>query len=132
VDRSGACIIAAGRDQYRPALAHVTHDVVEIDQRQHALLGVAVEDDELEFLDLLLKELARRKRNQGKLIDRRAVLLFRRAKNSEVDKIDIRIRLQKIAPGALARMRLAGDEEDAQFFPHAVDGNRDAVVERRK
>jgi len=56
----GAGIFRTGRDQQRAALADIADDVVEIDQRQDRLVGVAVEDDQVEFLDLDLEQLARR------------------------------------------------------------------------
>ncbi len=45
-------------------------------------------------------------------------------------EVDIRVGLQEVAPGALADMRLAGDEEHAQLVAHAVDRQRGAVVDR--
>ena len=44
--------VGAGGQQQGAPLADVADDVVEIDRRQHALVGVAVEDDEVEVLDL--------------------------------------------------------------------------------
>ena len=110
-----------GRDQHRAAFAHIAHDVLEIGRGQDALVGVAVEDDEVEFLDLLLEQLARREGDQRKLVDRRAVLLLRRAQDGEVDEVDVGVGFQKVAPGALARMRLARDEEHAQLLADALD-----------
>src|SRR4029078_6916140 len=89
-------------EQNVPAFAHVLRDVVEVNKRQHALPGIAVEDDQLEFADLLLKQLAGRKRDQRQLVDRRAVLLFRRAQNGKVHQIDGSIRLEQVTPRALA------------------------------
>ena len=105
-----AGIVRAGGDQHRAAFADIAGDVVEIDHRQHALTGVAVEDDELKFTDLLLEQFAGRKRDQRQLVDRRAVLLFRRAQNSEMHEIDRGVRLEQVSPRALAGMRLAGDQ----------------------
>ena len=68
-----------------------------------ALVGVAVEDDEVELLDLLLEQLARREGDQRQLVDRRAVLLLGRAQDGEVDEVDVGVGLQEVAPGALAR-----------------------------
>ena len=114
------------------ALAHVAHDVVEIGRGQDALVGVAVEDDEVELLDLLLEQLARREGDQRQLVDRRAVLLLRRAQDGEVDEVDVGVRLQEVAPGALAGMRLAGDEEHAQLLADALDRDDGAVVGGRE
>jgi len=68
---------------------------------------IAVEDDELELVDLLLKQLARRKRDQRELVDRRAVLLLGRTQDGEMHQVDAGIGLEQVAPGALAGMRLA-------------------------
>src|SRR5580658_2023459 len=54
-----ARIIRTGGYQHGAALAHEAGDVVEIDERQHALTRVTIEDDELEFPDLLLEQFAR-------------------------------------------------------------------------
>src|SRR6266446_2945872 len=131
-DAGLAGVIRPGRDQHGAALLHIARDVVEIDDRQHALAGVAIEDDQVKVLDLLLKQLAGRKRDQRQLVDRRAVLLFRRAQNREVHKIDAGVRLQKISPGALAGMRFAGNQQHAQFVTYAVDRHHGAVVDRRQ
>ena len=74
---------------------------------KHPLPRVAVEDDELKFVDLLLEQLARGERDQRELVDRRAVLLFRRAQDGEMHEIDAGIGFEQIAPRSLARMRLA-------------------------
>ena len=130
-DAGLAGVVGPGRDQHGAAAAHVARDVVEIDDRQHALARVAVEDDELELVDLLLEQLARRERDQRQLVDRRAVLLFRRTQDGEVHEIDRGVRLEQVAPGALAGMRLAGDQQHAQLVAHAVDRDHGAVVDRR-
>src|SRR5450756_2885915 len=54
-DAGRAGVVGAGRDQHGAAVAHILRDVVEIDHRQHALARIAVEDDQLEFRDLLLE-----------------------------------------------------------------------------
>ena len=131
-DAGLAGVVRPGRDQHRAALLHIARDVVEIDDRQHALAGVAVEDDQVEVLDLLLEQLAGRKRDQRQLVDRRAVLLLRRAQNREVHEIDAGVGFQKVAPSALAGMRLAGHQQHAQLVTHAVDRHHGAVVDRRQ
>ena len=127
-----AGIVRTGRDQHGAAVAHVAGDVVEIDDRQHALARIAVEDDELEVVDLLLEQLARREGDQRQLVDRRAVLLLRRAQDGEVDEVDRGVRLEQVAPGALAGMRLARDQQHAQLVAHAVDRDHGAVVDLRQ
>src|SRR3569833_3532855 len=61
-----AGVIGASRAQDGAALLHITRGVVAVDDRQHALAGVAIEDDQVEILDLLLEQLARRKCDQRK------------------------------------------------------------------
>jgi len=104
---SSAGGIGPGRHQHRAALPHVTRDVVEIDDRQDPLPRVAVEDDELKFVDLLLEQLAGGERDQRELVDGRAVLLLRRAQDGEMHEIDAGIGLEKITPRPLACMGLA-------------------------
>ena len=89
---------------------------------------VAVEDDEVEVLDLLGEQLARREGDERELVDRRAVLLLRRAQNREVHEIDGGVRLQQVAPHALAGVRLAGDQQHAQVLAHALGRHHHAVV----
>ncbi len=91
---------------------------------------VAVEDDEVEVLDLLGEQLARREGDERELVDRRAVLLLRRAQNGEVHEIDGGVGLQQVAPHALAGVRLAGDQQHAQVLAHALGRHHDAVVGR--
>src|SRR5690606_41381216 len=95
--------------------------VVEIGERQQAAARVAVEDDQVELVQLDLEQLARGERNQRQLADRRAVLLLRRAQDGEVDEVDRRVRLEQVAPDAQARIGLARDQQHAQSVAHAVD-----------
>ena len=117
-----------GGNEHGPALAHIAHDVREIDRGQDRLVGVAIEDDQVELRDLGLEQLARREGDQRKLADGRAVLLLRRTQDGEVDEIDIGVGLEDVAPGALARMRLAGDEQHAQLLADALDRDDGLVV----
>ncbi len=48
-----------------------------------------------------------REGDERELVDRRAVLLLGRAQNGEVDEVDGGVRLQQVAPGALAGVGLA-------------------------
>ena len=43
-------------------------------------------------------------------------------------EIDRGVGLQHVAPGALAGMRLAGNQQHAQVLAHALDGEHGAVV----
>ena len=99
--------VGPARLQQRAAVAHIARDVLEIGVRQHAALAVAVEDDEVELVELDVEQLADREGDQRQLADRRAVLLFRRAQDGEMDEIDRRVGFEDVAPGALALMRLA-------------------------
>ena len=127
-DRLLAGIFGAGGDQQRAALFHIFGDVVVIEDRQHVAVLVAVEDDQVEIVDLLDEQLARREGDQRQFVDRRAVLLFRRPQNGEMDEIDRGVGLQQVAPGALAGMRLAGNQQHAQILADAVDHGDGAVV----
>ena len=131
-DAGGRCVIGACRHQDRAARPHITRDVVEVCDRQHALARVAVEDDQLEFVEPLLKQFAGRKRDQRQFVDRRAVLLFRGAQNRKMHEIDAGVGFQEVAPGAFPRMRLAGDQEHPQLVAHPVDCNHRTVVDRRQ
>ena len=46
-----------------------------------------------------------------------------------MDEIDVGVGLEEIAPGPLAGMGLAGDEQHAQLVAHAVDRHDGAVVD---
>ena len=93
---------------------------------------VAVEDDQVEVVDLLREQLARREGDERQLIDRRAVVLLGRAQNGEVHQVDGGVGLQQVSPRALAGVRLAGDEQHAQVLAHALGGDDRAVVGRRQ
>ncbi len=113
-------------------VVHVARDVVVVDELQDAAVLIAVEDDEVEILDLVREQLLGREGDERELIDRRAVLLLGRAQNGEVHEIDGGVRLQEVAPGALAGVRLARDEEHAQVLAHALGDDDEAVVGRRE
>ena len=46
-----------------------------------------------------------------------------------MNEVHVGVGLQKVAPGALAGMRLAGYQQHAQLVTHAVDGDDGAVVD---
>lgn len=87
---------------------------------------------QIELFDLFGEQLARRERDQRQLIDRCAVLLFRRTQNGEVHEVDSGIGLQQVAPGALAGVRLAGHQQYAQILADAFGGDDHAIVGRRQ
>src|SRR5207249_2838744 len=82
----------------------------------------------IEFAELVDKQLAGREGDERELLDRGAVLLLRRPQNGEMDEIHRGIGLEEVAPGALAGMRLARNEEDAQPVADAVDDRNGMVV----
>ena len=47
-------------------------------------------------------------------------------------EIDAGVGFQQIAPGALAGMRLARDQQHPQFVAHAVDRDHRAVIDQRQ
>src|SRR5579884_94847 len=72
------------RIEQRAALLHVARDILEIGRRQHVHLLVAIEDDQIELIELLVEELADREGDERELADRRAGLLLRRPQNGEM------------------------------------------------
>ena len=124
--------VGPGRFEQRAAVAHIAHDIVDIGLRDDAALAVAVEDDQVELVELDIEQLADRKGDQRQFADRRAVLLLRRPQDREMHEIDRRVGFQDVAPDALAGMRLARDEQHAQPVAHAVDDDRGAVVRQRQ
>ena len=79
IDAVAARVIVTGGDEKGAAvLVDVAGDVVVVQKLQNAPVLVAVEDDQIELVDLLGKEFARRKRDQRQLIDRRSILLLGR------------------------------------------------------
>ena len=121
-------VVVAGRDEHGAAALHIAGDVLQIEERQHAAALIAVEDDQVELIELLLEQLAGGEGDQRQLVDRRAVLLFRRPQNGEMHEIDRCVGFQHVAPGALAGMRLAGDQQHAQILAHALDREHGAIV----
>ena len=118
------------RDQDSAALLDVVAHVVEVDRGQDAAALVAVEDDQVEILDLVEEQLAGRKGDQAQLVDRHAVLLLGRPENGEMHQVYACIRLQKVPPGPLARMRLARDQQHPKPVAHAVDLHHGGIVPR--
>src|SRR5689334_19811631 len=120
------------RIQERATLLHEAHDVVEIGHRQDAAPLVAVEDDQVELVELHVEELADREGNQGELADRRAVLLLWRPQDGEMDEVDRWVRLQDVAPGALARVGLTAHQQHLEPVAYAVHHEGRAVVLERE
>jgi hypothetical protein len=106
--------------------------VLEILVRQDAKVLEPIEDDQVEFAQLDVEQLVDREGDQRQLVDRRRVLLVRRPEDGEVDQFDRRIGLEQVAPGALARIRLAGDQQHLEAVAHAVDREHRRVVGERQ
>src|SRR3984957_11006934 len=110
------------RHQQRAAVAHVFGDVLKIDVWQDRLLGIPIEDDEIEVLDLAAEQIRDRKGDQRQFIDRRAIRAFlRRAQDGGMHEIDVAVRFQQVAPHSFARMRLAGDKQHPKLVAHPLD-----------
>ena len=129
VEPVAARIIGPHRHQQSAAVADIFDHVLEVDRGQHALVGIAVEDDEIEILDLVAEQIGDREADQGQFVGRRVVVLLRRAQDGEMDEIDIGVRLQQVAPGALAGMGFARHQQHFEFVAHAVHRHHGAVVD---
>ncbi len=119
----------ARRIQQRAALLDVIGDVVEIGARQHALAAVAVEDDEVEILE----PAARTARASGKAISDSSLIgvpsCFSGGRRMvKWTRSTDGIGFQQDAPGALAGMGLAGDQQHPQPVAHAIDQSDGRVV----
>src|SRR5206468_12482200 len=88
-------------------VANIARHILEISLRNHSSPAVAVEDDQVEFIEFYIKQLADRKGDQRQFADRRAVLLLGRTQDREMHEIDRWIGFEDVAPDALAGMRLA-------------------------
>src|SRR2546429_187316 len=64
--------------------------------------------------------------------ERSAVLLLRRTQDGEMYEVNAGIRLQQVAPGALARMRLPGHQQNTKLVAYPVNRDDRAVVDLRK
>jgi hypothetical protein len=121
----------AGGEQQGAAVADVVGDVAQIDVRQNAAVGEAVEDDEVETGQLFLEQLAGREGDERQLVERRHVVALGGAQDGEVDQIHGGIGFEQAAPGAFVQGGFAGDEQDAEAVAHAVDLYDGAVVQGR-
>ena len=101
--------IRPGGDKHSTATKDIVTDIVEIGGWQNAPQPVAIEDDQVELLDLLDKKLPRREGDQRQLADRHPVLLVGRAQDGEMHQIDGTVGFQKVPPGPFARIRLPRD-----------------------
>ena len=87
-EAQGTVIFRTGRDQHRAAAVDETGDVIEVKRRQHAAIGVAVEDQEIEFAELVDEKLVLGEGDEGQFLDRRAVVFVDRPEDREVHKVD--------------------------------------------
>ena len=130
IEAQGRGVVGPRGDENGTARLHVIDDIVEIDGRENAAPLVPVEDHEIELAELLDEEFAGRKGDEGKFLDRCAVLFFGRPQNGEMNEIDGRIGLEQIAPGAFARMRLP-KRAALQAVANAFGGDDGAIVLKR-
>ena len=105
-------------------------NVAHISGRQQAAIGEAVKHNQIKLAQLHLEQLTHRKGDQRQFIERRQIILLRRAQNGEMHQIHIRIGLQQAPPGAFAGMRLTGNQQHAQPIPHTIYRDHLAVIER--
>ena len=122
-------VIGVDHREEGAAALDVIGDVLEIEARQQRLTRIAVEDDEVEILDPPAEEIGGRKSDQRQLRGRRAGHLVRRTQNGEMHELDIRVGAQKVAPAALALMRLARNEQHLETVAHAFDDDDAAVID---
>ncbi len=114
---------------FEEAIKQLGSIVSQIEQGQDAAPLIAVEDDQVELVELLLEQFAGREGDQRQLIDGRAVLLLRRAENGEMHEVDSGVGLQHVTPSAFAGVRLARDQKHAQILAHAFHGQDGTVVD---
>ena len=69
-------------------------NVAHIGRRQQAAIGEAVKHNQIKLAQLHLKQLTHRKGDQRQFIERRQIILLRRAQNGEMHQIHIGISLQ--------------------------------------
>ncbi len=104
-------------------------DVGDIRHRQEATVLEPIQDDQVEFVDLVQEQFAHGERYQREFIQWRQIVLLGRPQDGEVHQVHRRVRLQQPSPGALAGMRLTGNQQHAQAVAHAVDLDHGAVVD---
>ena len=114
--------------QKRAAVLHISPHIVEIEHRQNAAPLIAVENDQVELVNRLHEQLPRRERDEAQLGHRHAILPIRRAQNGKMHQVDGRVGFQKVAPGALPRMRLPRNQQHAEPVTHAVDLHNGGIV----
>src|ERR1700737_3258022 len=116
--------------QKSPAVADIARDVFEVGLWDHPSSAVPVEYNQIELVELYIEQLTDRKRDQRQFADRRAVLLFGRPQDREMNEIDRWIGFEDVAPDALSGMRFARNKQHPQPITHAIhDDNRAIVVE---
>src|SRR5438067_4370433 len=76
------------RFEERAAFTHIAHDILDIGLRNDAASAVAVENDQVEIVELDVEQLTDRKGDQRQFTDGRAILFLRRAQNREMHEID--------------------------------------------
>ena len=113
------------RDQQRAAFLHILDDVAGNSRADRMPSCEPVEDDQVEFAcSLILEQLATGKAiSASSWIGVKSCFSGGRRMVKWIRSTD-GIGLEQVAPGALARMRLAGDQQHPQPVAHAVDRER--------
>ena len=128
IETTALRVIRTTGQQDSTSVTHVPRDVVEIEHRQHTAPDITVEDDQIELINLDRKQLPGRKGDQGQLVDRCAVLLFRRAQNGEMHEINRGVGFQEVPPGTFSGMRRTGHQQHPQVLPDPIHGYDSPIV----
>src|SRR5580704_17339355 len=80
-----------GRFEKGAAFADIFDHILDISLWDHSASAVAVEDNQVELVELDVEQFADREGDQRQFADRRAVLLFGRPQNREMNQIDRRV-----------------------------------------
>ena len=115
--------------QQCPAPPDIIGDIVKIILRQRRLIGIAVKNDQIEFFNVLRKQLLHGKADQRQFRHRRVINPVGKAQNCIMHQIDIRVGFQHIAPAALARIGRAGHQQNLDAVTHPLNAHNQAVVD---
>src|SRR5258708_12128434 len=106
VKAEGRTEIRSRRLEQRAAFLNITRDVLDIGVRYDAAPLVAIEDDEIELVELDVEQLPDREGDERELADRRAVLLLGGTQDGEMDEIYRRAGFPDVSPRALPPLPL--------------------------
>src|SRR5262249_48121215 len=114
--------------QKSSAVANIARDVLKIGLWDHSSPAVPVENYQIELVELYIEQFTDRKSDQRQFTDQRAVLLFGRPQDREMDEIDRWIRFEDVAPDALSCMRFAGYQQHPQPITHPIHDNDRTII----